>query len=214
MSTTPTHLRKQQGARLRQAREDAFYSTATQAAADMKVNRDTYVQHENGTRSFTRMADIYAAKLGVSPEWLLWGRNPPDGHREDLKVPATDLVPVVGYVGAGAVATLYADGQGPLDHVDPPSHAGPETVAVEIKGVSLGPAFDNGLVFYDDVHQPVTPDQLGKLCVVGLPDGRVLVKIVRMASDGRFHLLSNTAEEPILDQEVTWAAKVTDVRLR
>ncbi|PZO07654.1 MAG: phage repressor protein [Alphaproteobacteria bacterium] len=64
------------------------------------------------------------------------------------------------------------------------------------------------MVFYDDVRTPVTPDLIGHLCVVGLPDGRVLVKrLQKAAGTGFFHLISNT-EGPILDQPVDWAAKV------
>jgi hypothetical protein len=49
---------------------------------------------------------------------------------------------------------------------------------------------------------------IGRLCVVGLLDDRVLVKqIKRSKSPGLYHLLSNT-EGPILDVEITWGARV------
>jgi hypothetical protein len=109
---------------------------------------------------------------------------------------------------------LYAEGQGPFDYVPAPEGATENTVAAEIRGQSLGPFFDEWLVYYDDVRSPITPDQFGQLCVVGLPDGRVLVKQVRPAREpGQFHLLSQT-EAPILDQEVAWAAKVTNMTPR
>ncbi len=120
----------------------------------------------------------------------------------------TDSVPVVGLVGAGSVATLFAEGQGPLDYVEPPQNATPHTVALHVKGTSLGPAWDESIIYYDDVRSPVTPDLHGRLCVVGLPDGRVLVKILKAAGDGTFHLLSNSLEEPLLNEEVLWAARV------
>lgn len=135
-----------------------------------------------------------------------------DGSGEEA---APDPVAVVGYVGAGSVATLFSEGQGPFDYVDPPRDRTLDTVALEIRGGSLGPAFDDGLVFYDQVRSPVTPDLHGRLCVVGLPDGRVLVKILRSAAGGRYHLLSNAAEEPPLrDEQVDWAARVKEVRPR
>lgn len=123
-------------------------------------------------------------------------------------------VPVVGLVGAGSVATLFSAGQGPFDQVEPPHDATDSTVALGIRGASLGPAFDEGIVFYDDVRSPVTPDLHGRLCVVGLPDGRVLVKLLRSAGDGSYHLFSNTLEDPLLNQAVDWAARVKDVRPR
>jgi len=122
--------------------------------------------------------------------------------------PTSETVPVVGLVGAGSVATLFAEGQGPLDYVEPPQNATPHTVALQVNGTSLGPAWDESIIYYDDVRSPVTPDLHGRLCVVGLPDGRVLVKILKAAGDGTFHLLSNSLEEPLLNEEVAWAARV------
>lgn len=116
-------------------------------------------------------------------------------------------VRVVGYVGAGEAAHFYAVAQGELDEVPAPDGATPETVAVEIRGNSLGELFDRWLVFYDSVRRPVTSDLIGQLCVVGLPDDRVLVKKIRRGHNGLFDLHSNT-EEPIKDVAIEWAARV------
>lgn len=117
-------------------------------------------------------------------------------------------VPLVGFVGAGAAAHYYAEGQGEHERVKAPNDANPETVAVQIKGDSLGPLFDTWLVYYDDVRSEVTSDMIGVPCVVGLPDDRVLIKSIRRAkSPGFYHLESNT-EPTILDVEIVWAAKV------
>ncbi len=194
--------------RLKDARERAGLATAKDAAEAMGIPVATYVQHENGQRGFRLKADRYARFYRVTPEWLLYGR----GEIEDA--PTSDSVPLVGLVGAGSVATLFSEGQGQLDEVEAPANATPNTVALGIRGASLGPAFDEGIVFYDDVRSPVTPDLHGRLCVVGLEDGRVLVKILRSAGDGTFHLFSNTMDEPLLNQVVGWAARVKDVRPR
>lgn len=135
-----------------------------------------------------------------------------DGSGEEA---AAEPVAVAGYVGAGSVAILFPEGQEPFDQVEAPRERTPDTVALEIRGASLGPAFDDGLIFYDEMRSPVAPDLHGRLCVVGLADGRVLVKILRPAAEGRYHLLSNAAEEPPLrDLEVEWAARVKEVRPR
>ena len=69
-------------------------------------------------------------------------------------------------------------------------------------------------MLYDEVRSPVTPDMLGQLCVVGLLDGRVLVKWLKAAkTPGLFHLKSET-ESTMKDQEVVWAAKVTGMQPR
>lgn len=152
----------------------------------------------------TRTINQLAPALQTTPGWLLTGEG--DG--------TTDFVPVVGYVSAGSVAVLYDVGQGNLDMVPAPKNSTPHTVAAEVRGDSLGPVLDGWLVFYDDVRSPVTEDLIGALCVVGLPDGRVMVKELKRAGDGHFHLLSNTSEAPLLDQEVEWAAKVTNMAPR
>lgn len=132
------------------------------------------------------------------------------GGRETLE----QRVPVVGFVGAGAEAHYYGESQSPLDYVTAPDYATPKTVAAEIRGPSVGDYFSGWLLFWDDVRSPVTPDLHGELCVVGLADGRVLVKKIMPARDGvLFHLFSMT-EGPMLDQEITWAAKVTGMRPR
>jgi len=115
-------------------------------------------------------------------------------------------VPVRGYVGAGAMA-FYLPQEVELDRVEAPPGSTDATIALEIRGTSLGELFDRWLVFLDDIRTPVTPDLIGKTCVVGLTDGRVLVKKLKRAGGGLFDLLSNT-EEPIRSVAVEWAARV------
>ena len=119
-------------------------------------------------------------------------------------------VPLVGYVSAGALSYFH-NSDGPIDEIPAPDDCTPETVAAEIRGDSLGSLFDRWLVFYDEVRSPLTPDLVGRLCVVGLADDRVMVKkIERSKTPGLYHLLSNT-EAPILDVEILWAARVKNM---
>ncbi len=118
------------------------------------------------------------------------------------------------YVGAGAIAHFYADGQGPFDEVDAPIDAKPSTVAVQVRGHSLGALFDNWLVFYDDIRNPPDDSLIGRMCVCGLADGRVLIKAVKHSQNaGLWNLLSNT-EPPIYDVGLDWAAPVREMRPR
>ncbi len=146
---------------------------------------------------------IVAEYLGIEPPRLLGGG--------DRIVPKA---PLIGNVGAGAVAHFYADGQGPFDEVDAPIDAKPTTVAVQIRGHSLGALFDNWLVFYDDIRNPPDESLVGRMCVCGLSDGRVLIKSVkRSPNTGLWNLLSNT-EAPIYDVGLEWAAPVREMRPR
>lgn len=191
--------------RLAWAREEAGYETATDAAGAVGEKVPTYIGHENGSRGFNRKkAEKYARRYGVSLEWLLTGKGEPKRARAKTDLPLK-TVPLLGYVSAG---TAHFVASGELGDVDAPEGPGDETVAVEIRGDSLGSLFDRWLVFYDNVQRPVASQLIGRLCVVGLVDGRVLIKkIQRSRTRGLFHLVSNT-EDPILDVEIEWAAKV------
>jgi len=148
-----------------------------------------------------------AAALKMTPATLEFGEGAA-GDRDRR------TVPVVGYVGAGSAAHFYGTGDGELDRVEAPDYATDATVAAEIRGESLGPLLERWLVFWDEVRTPVTPDLLGELCVVGLPDDRILVKQLRATSTpNHFHLISNN-EAPMFDVEVLWAAKVKGMQPR
>lgn len=185
------------------ARARAGFATAREAAERVGVSYNTYAQHENGTRGISRdKADLYSRAFGVDPSWLLYGKRPPSDRK---------TVPLVGFVGAGAEAHYYEPAD--LGEVDAPEGSTDKTVAAEIRGTSLGPLFESWLIFYDDVRSPVTPDLYGRLCIVGLLDGRVLVKKIRNAGNGLYHLESNT-EPTMFDQEVVWAARVKSMTPR
>jgi len=164
-----------------------------------------------------------------------WERGRTEPTREDvarvasaLDVPVAQLefddqtdpaerrtVPVVGYVGAGSKAHYYATGQGELDRVDMPLNGSLQSVAAEIRGESLGPVLEGWLVYWDDVRNPVTPDLHGRLCVVGLPNDQVLVKKIQPAGQpNHYHLISNSSESTMFDEEVLWAARVISMTPR
>lgn len=145
-----------------------------------------------------------ARVLKKTPAWLIDGR----GQRDAAEAGGA-VIRLVGYVGAGAETHYYAVAQGDLDEVPFPE-ASSDTVAVEVRGESLGLLFDRWRVFYDDVRRPVTTDSdlMGRLCVVGLADDRILIKKIKPGRKGRFRLLSVAPEPPIEDVEVDWAASV------
>lgn len=122
-------------------------------------------------------------------------------------------VPIVGTVRAGDEAYFYGSGDDPSERAPGIPKASPMTVAVEIRGDSLGPAFNGWLAYYDDRRDPITTDMLNRLCVVGVSDGRVLIKIPRTArGKGLYHLHPNVPGEVITDARIEWAARVIDLR--
>jgi hypothetical protein len=215
-------MTKTRGERLRIAREHRGFKSARLAAQAMGVAVSTYGAHERAEAAGGRdygpdEAKRYARRFGVTPEWLLtgWGHGP--GEDPNAPLEERDLsakVPVLGYVGAGSTAHFYDVHHGELDEVPPPEGASESTVAVEIRGHSMGPFFNHWLVFYDNVQRPVTDDMVGDLCMVGLKDGRVLLKQIQASRmKGLFNLISAT-EKPIENVAIEWAARVNSMSRR
>jgi DNA-binding XRE family transcriptional regulator len=184
---------------LAHARRRAGHASASAAARSLGIPVPTYSAHENGSRAPEReTARKYAQRFKVTLDWLLNG-DPSDG--------SSPTVPIVGYVGEGGVAHFFY-GTVPLGRVSAPEGANNRTVAIEVRGDSLGLFFNNWVVYYDDTRSDVPPDLIGQLCVVGLPDARVLVKkITRSHIEGMFNLFGQFGE-PIYDARVVWAARV------
>jgi hypothetical protein len=206
--TIPMHyaLMNEPFERLQKARKEAGYQEAADAARALNIPEPTYFGHENGHRGLSRSGRRYAEFFRVSFDWLMTGKGQPRPSR--ARAAELRLVPLVGYVSAGAATHFFPQDSGHLDEVAAPSDASDATVAVEIRGESLGTFFDRWLVYYDDVRRPVTNDLINKLCVVGLEDGRILIKKIQKSKmRGYFHLLSQT-EDPITDARIEWAAKV------
>jgi hypothetical protein len=124
-------------------------------------------------------------------------------------------VKIKGYVGAGAEAHFYAVADDAFEEAPAMHGSSDQTIALQIRGKSWGPAMDSWLVFYDDVRSPVTPDMFGVACVVGLSDDRILLKVIKSNGRGGFDLHANsTTEEVITDAQIEWAAKVIGMRPR
>ena len=180
------------------ALRDARGWTQDEAASALGTTRNQYAKLEGGSR---RLSDKWIRAASDA-----YGLDPGEIVTERITT-----VPVAGFVGAGTEMHFYAEGQGPLDEAPAPDGATADTVAAEVRGNSLGSVFDGWRVYFDDRRAPVTDDLIGRLCIVGLSDGSILVKVVSRAREpGRFDLHGQFGE-PILDADVAWAARVTAV---
>lgn len=196
--------------RLKIAREQRGYRTAKEAAEAMGVPVTTYTQHERGERGIPRgRASQYADFFRTTPEWLLFGRE------AAVRAKGPKAIPLVGYVGAGSQAYFFAKAEAKR-HVPAPPQATDTTRAIEVRTEDgLGPQFEGWRAFFDEQDQgPVTTAHIGRLCIVALPNGKNLVRKVHAAkAQGFFHLTSGLAE-PLLDQEIVWAARITGIAPR
>lgn len=124
--------------------------------------------------------------------------------------PPARQYPLVGDVGAGGAVSMIEWPGGEPEMVNGPDDLPFGTVAVTVSGGSLGHGFDGWRAFYSDRREPFHDEWFKQLCVVGTTDGRTLVKWVRRGANG-FSLHSGTGEvEENVD--ITWAAKVSDLR--
>jgi hypothetical protein len=196
-------LRELVAERMEQLGNPSPFTLAREHGLERGFINDILIGKKKRVLDLTKLAAALEVDAGAMSKGKLVPVMADDEH--------TGTVPLVGYVGAGAEAHFYAVSQGELERVPAPENSTPDTVAAEIRGESLGALFQHWLVYYDDVRSPITPDLLGKLCVVGLPDDRVLVKQIKAAkTPGLYDLLSNT-EDPIKGAVVLWAAKVNSM---
>lgn len=195
-------------ARIAQARKSAKM-TQTALSQQVGTTRSSVSQWESGlTEPTPENLRTIAMQTGRSYEWLATGRGQPQTFEDDEE--GALMVPLKGYVRAGAQAQYLPLNDDELDRVEAVAGATDKTVALEIRGDSLGELFDRWLVFFDDVRSPVTPDLMGKLCVAWVDDGRVLVKKIKKQTNGLFTLLSNYEQQdpPIVDVRLVGAARV------
>lgn len=190
--------------RLKWAREHhGRYKTATDAARAFGWIVSSYLGHENGDRPGGRLDTIkrYAKAYGVRWEWLLDGSGQPTAKAAD------SMVPIAGYVSAGAEFTPFADDDPGLG--DAPLVVEPNSAAVVVRGDSMYPRyFDGEYIYYvKDLRDPT--ELIGEECVVKLRDGRIYVKILRRGSKKRLFNLESWNHPTIEDQAVEWAAPVT-----
>lgn len=125
---------------------------------------------------------------------------------------ASVQIPLVGIVGAGDEIYPFDDGPmgSGLDHIQPPPGCPLDSVAVQVRGDSMFPAYWDGDVLIYRRDGPFNPTTcLYNECVVKVHDGPTLVKRVMPGrAEGTFILESYNAP-PLMDQKLDWASPVT-----
>lgn len=186
--------------KFKKARETAKLSQGA-LAKRAGVSQQAIGEIERGAVRTSRAIYRLAAVLNVSVSTL------------DPEVPASEngrhLVPVVGFVGAGAEIFTIDDhekGAG-LEEIEAPPGAGASVVALRVRGTSMAPVYKDGdLIFYDRKEDGDIGHLAGKDCVIHLSDGRTFLKELRR-SNGDLWLYSHNAD-PIFNPNIVWAARV------
>lgn len=157
---------------------------------------------------------LESGRRGLTYEWMIRLSEALGCDPQDLITDAgnaIDVIPVVGYVGAGAEVNPIDDHEkgGGIEEIEVPSGLNLRGyVAARIIGDSMYPRYFDGeiIVFKRDCDWL---DEFYKQeCVVMLEDGRAFVKTIeRGSSNGLFTLISFNAP-PILDVRIKWACPV------
>lgn len=184
------------GERLREARRRAGYSTVAEAARALKMHPQNWADHEAGRRELReKHAREYGRKLKISWTWLLTGHDTTKGRK----------VPLGGYVGAGAQVHAFAVET--LDFIDAPAGADENDTAFEIRGDSMSPFRDRGLILATPVAS--ISEVIGRLAVVDLDDGtRWFKRVLASGQPDRFTLVSLLpGVDPMLNVRIVTAAR-------
>jgi transcriptional regulator with XRE-family HTH domain len=195
------------GDRLRWARkQQGHYKTPTDAARAFGWPASTYLGHENGDRNPSReTAKRYARAYNVRWEWLL--------EKEGYPTEKNAAIKMIGHVEAGGKVVFY-----PADKVrdcqDAPPHAGVMTRALEAGASLRGVAESGWLYFFDDEKKAAGKHLVGKLCVVALKGGDVLVRTLQPGRKRNRYDLESTSEPTLRDQEIVWASRITWIKPR
>ena len=133
--------------------------TLDQAAAAMGISRGGYIKIQRGENRLTSTTIELAAKaFDVSNADIVGQRG---GRVRSWSLHAA---------ADGDSITVFSDAQGPRRGRGS-VRATKDTVAVRIRGTSLGRMFDGWLAFYDEVRNSPERSMLNDLCVCG-PRGR------------------------------------------
>lgn len=199
--------------RLRQARMDAGFRFASDAATAVGVTPSTYRAHENGQNDFgLEEAKRYGRKFGVNHLWLL-GENDnavviaPDSTRSNMPHPPMEpnatiqdkvtgegrRIPVYGQAVGGVDGEFLMNGSILYEVMAPPviSHIS-GAYAVAVAGDSMSPRYEDGEICFVDPKRRVKKGDY-VIAQIRLEENGALLAYVKK-------FLRHNAEELVLAQ--------------
>jgi transcriptional regulator with XRE-family HTH domain len=187
--------------------------TKTGLAERIGVSQPTVTRWEsNQDVPAERHLQTLAAMIGISVPELRYGC-----------AGLSEPVPVVGYVGPEAVVVPLRPErrESELEQVATlPGLDDRHVLALRVRGNDAAPILRDGwLVFYQRPDGGIPDNCVGQICVIGLADGRLLLRELRLAEGGpsgverRFDLHGwDGKSERLASQAVGWAARVVGFR--
>lgn len=183
------------------------------------------VLHEMLERTGGNQSELARRLLVTQPtisRWINDGQEPEKSNHDRILKEARELgivsLPVeqggappriIGVIGPGG-QVHFREQEADRNGANMPPR-GPTDYMVALiveKGGGGSHATDGSLIYYDSRREKPTVDMLGKLCVVGLTDGRTIMARLLPGSRPDFYHLIGTDSSALLDQTVEWAARV------
>lgn len=190
------------GRRIKQVRKDADL-TQEAFAKRLSVTRGAVGNWELGKGIKRDNLLSISNAFGCSVEWLATGSSKPGAPAGQVQK--------VGFVGAGqAIVPFDADES---EWVEAPPEVEPGTVAVEVRGESMLPAYEDGFLLYYSRRLP-PHEMLNKRAVVQLANGSMLVKTIRRGTTPGYWNLGSLNAYDLEDQVVEWAAPIDWIKPR
>lgn len=192
--------------RLKWARERAGFGSPREAAKHFRWNENTYKSREGGLRDYgVDEAKDYSRAFDVSWIWLVSGEGDPEKQ---------NTVAVVGLVGAGNSIESESEqvyNAEPLFTVETDVPIPADAFALQVRGESMWPRYDDGDVIVCSRHSQNLAGIIGWEAAVGTADGnRYLKRVTTGSRNGLFDLESHNAPT-MRDVQVVWASQVLTV---
>lgn len=193
------------GERIREARKAAGYETAADAARAFGWHPQNVRDQEADRRGVSPdQAKSYARAYRVDPTWILFG-----GPTKRPK--AQGMVPVIGRVGADPEGrVLLSTGQASGDMAPIPPGGTERAAALEVSGHSMrGIADDGALIYFEDQQTQPTHDHIGRVVVMELETGEVLVKRLLRGDTRNVWDLESVSGPLRRNERIKWVALIS-----
>ncbi len=198
--------------RLREARQNAGFATATEAASRFGWKGPTYLGHENGSRGVTASAaKAYARAFRVSPEWLMFGGGSgetdaparvDDDHPPAVGsalIPVYDVAASAGYGALVDTETIAYSMAFPPNYLHHVTSSNPRHLAIiSVKGDSMSPTLKHDdIVMLDSSKTSLDYDGL---FVLRYGEALHVKRVGRSGRRGHIMVMSdNRSEYPVVE---------------
>lgn len=171
---------------------------------------------EKGKTVQPRKLELFADILGVSPEWLLYGANPPIwavDQGDEVKETITNYaaisnikeVPIVSWVQAGKFCS--AESQMPIDDFEliicPEKDASEKTFALRVVGDSMtnpyGRSYPEGTIIFVDPLKTAVP---GNRVIARTAKGHTFKELAMNEYGEEYLKPLNPAHQPIFEENI------------